>query len=61
MKLAFINLIIKLYRDESGVTTVEYALVAALIAVAVLVAVSRLEQAETSAISRDKTYFEGGQ
>jgi Flp pilus assembly pilin Flp len=61
MKLAFVELIAELYRDQSAVTTVEYALIAALVVVAALVAVAQLEQAETSALNSGKGYFEGGQ
>jgi len=52
---------IELWRDESGVTTVEYALAAALLAVAAAVAMTQLQQSTTEAITQDKSYFEGGQ
>jgi Flp pilus assembly pilin Flp len=61
MKLAFVELIATMYRDQSAVTTVEYALVAALIAVAALVAATQLGQAETNVLNAGKGYFEGGQ
>ena len=52
---------IELWRDESGVTMVEYALAAALLGVAAAVAMTQLQQTTTEAITQDKSYFEGGQ
>ena len=40
--LQFLNTLIKLKRDEKGVTALEYGLIAALIAVVVITAVSNL-------------------
>jgi Flp pilus assembly pilin Flp len=50
----------ELYRDESGVTTVEYALVAALFAVVAAVAATQLSQSEKSVVTRSTGYFSGG-
>jgi Flp pilus assembly pilin Flp len=61
MKRAIIDILIRIYRDESAVTTVEYALIAALMAAAAIVAATQLGQAETDALNRGKTYFESGQ
>ena len=51
----------ELWRDESGITSVEYALLAALLAVACVVAVSQLGESTHDVIEQDKSYYEGGQ
>lgn len=61
MRPALVENLIELYRDESGVTTVEYALIAALIVMGALVVANNLTTAETGAMTKSKGYFEGGQ
>jgi pilus assembly protein Flp/PilA len=41
--MKFTNVIQKLYRDESGATAIEYGLIAALIAVGIIVALTNLQ------------------
>jgi Flp pilus assembly pilin Flp len=52
---------VQLWQDENGATMVEYALGAALLAVAAALAMTQLQQTTTEAITQDKSYFEGGQ
>ena len=53
----------ELWRDESGTTTVEYALLAALLAAVSVLAVSQLGESTHDLIEQDKSYYEyeGGQ
>ncbi len=51
----------RLWRDESGATMVEYALLAALLAAVSVLAVSQLEESTHDLIQQDKNYYEGGQ
>ncbi len=51
----------ELWRDESGTTTVEYALLAALLAAVSVLAVSELGESTHDLIEQDKSYYEGGQ
>jgi Flp pilus assembly pilin Flp len=52
--------IIEIYRDESGTTTIEYALAVALFAVVAAVAATQLTQAEKGSLTRDTGYFSAG-
>ncbi|RDD62687.1 Flp family type IVb pilin [Ferruginivarius sediminum] len=49
--MKFTNVIQNLYRDESGATAIEYGLIAALIAVAIIGALSTLEGGLSSIFS----------
>jgi Flp pilus assembly pilin Flp len=60
MKPAVVRWITDLYRDESAVTTVEYALVAALFAAVAAVAATQLVQSEKGSLTRDTGYFGAG-
>jgi Flp pilus assembly pilin Flp len=48
------------YRDESGATTVEYALIAALIVLVSVLVIAQLQQSVGESITQHKNYFEGG-
>lgn len=50
--------IVAFWRDETGATTVEYALIAALTAVAIVLIVAQLRQSVTTSFGRQKDYFE---
>ena len=51
----------RLWQDESGATTVEYALLAALLAAVSVLAVTQLGESTHDLIEQDKSYYEGGQ
>jgi Flp pilus assembly pilin Flp len=48
-----------LCRDETGGTTVEYALIAALTVAALLLVIPQLRQSIAGSFDRQKNYFEG--
>ena len=61
MRSDTVSRIRELWRDESGTTTVEYALLAALLAAVSVLAVSELGESTHDLIEQDKSYYEGGQ
>jgi Flp pilus assembly pilin Flp len=54
------GMLTSLYRDESGATTVEYALIAALIVLVSVLVIAQLQQSLGESITQQKNYFEGG-
>lgn len=54
------SVIARLYTDESGATLVEYALIAALIAVTCAYAASQLAQSTSLTVTKEKNYFSQG-
>lgn len=58
--LQYLNTLIELKRDEKGVTALEYGLIAALIAVVIIAAVSSLGSNLSQTFNNVATHFKSG-